>query len=235
MVRWRQCWWSALLVRPPDQASWAAFEERHGIPVVFYAAAAVTNISRIGTQPVCVSLHATKVLGIGEGGAIFSADPRFTEKATAMTGFGFLGPERVSSLRAGNYRISEYAAAVGLAVLDGLVEHVRALRDLTSEYARRLQSKSARLQEGVGSEWVTMTLNAIVSLDEAEATIRRLEADQIQWRHWWGLGCHRHPAFADLPRADLRATDELAPCVIGVPFHNGLSQEDLDRIAGCLP
>lgn len=219
---------------PPDLAAWAAFEERHGIPVVFDAAAAVTSLSGIGRQPVCVSLHATKVLGIGEGGAIFCADPDFTERATAMTGFGFVGPERVSSLRAGNYRISEYAAAVGLAVMDGLPAHIQVLRDLAAAYARRLDHKSAHLQRGIGSEWVTMTLNVIVPPDQLEATIRRLDEAKVEWRRWWGLGCHRHPAFADVPKTDLRATDALAPRVIGLPFHDGLSEADLDRIVGCL-
>ncbi|RZL68537.1 MAG: degt/dnrj/eryc1/strs aminotransferase [Variovorax sp.] len=220
---------------PPDLVSWAAFEARHGIPVVFDAAAAVTSLSSVGAQPVCVSLHATKVLGIGEGGAIFSSDERFIEEATAMTGFGFLGAgERVSTLRAGNYRISEYAAAVGLAVMDGLAQHIQALRDLTAAYERRLRGKSAQLQDGVGRDWVTMTLNVVVPYDQVDATLARLDAAQIQWRRWWGLGCHRHPAFADVPRADLRGTDELAPRVIGLPFHTDLSEADLDRIADCL-
>jgi dTDP-4-amino-4,6-dideoxygalactose transaminase len=219
---------------PPDLASWAAFEERHGIPVVFDAAAAVTSLSAIGRQPVCVSLHATKVLGIGEGGAIFCSDPDFTERATAMTGFGFVGPERVSSLRGGNYRISEYAAGVGLAVMDGLPARIQALRDLTAAYAHRLEGKMARLQRGAGNDWVTMTLNVILPPDEVEATTRRLDDAKVEWRRWWGLGCHRHPAFADVPRADMRTTDALALCVIGLPFHDGLSEADLDRIVDCL-
>ena len=87
---------------------------------MFDAAAAASSIRQVGKQPLCVSLHATKALGIGEGGAILCADTSLTERATAMTGFGFLGTERVSAIRAGNYRISEYAGAVGLAVLDAL-------------------------------------------------------------------------------------------------------------------
>lgn len=220
---------------PPDLAGWAAFEESHGIPVVFDAAAAVTSLSNIGKQPVCVSLHATKVLGIGEGGAIFCADREFAERATAMTGFGFLGPERVSSLRGGNYRISEYAAAVGLAVMDGLPERLETLRDLTDAYARRLAGKSVKLQRGAGVDWVTMTLNVIVAPDQVDAATKRLDAANIEWRRWWGLGCHRHPAFADVPHTDLKGTDALAQRVIGLPFHDSLSGADLDRIVACLP
>jgi len=219
---------------PPDFAGWAAFEQKHGIPVVFDAAAALTSLSGIGQQPVCVSLHATKTLGIGEGGAIFCADAELMERATAMTGFGFVGQERLSSLRAGNYRISEYSAAVGLAGLDGLSTRIQEMRELTAAYASRLQGKAVRLQQGVGTDWVTMTLNVIVPAGDVDATTRRLDDAKVEWRRWWGLGCHRHTAFKDVPVSDLSVTDALAPRVIGLPFHDDLSPADLDRVTGCL-
>ena len=219
---------------PPDQQHWADFEARHGIPVVFDAAAAVTALSDIGRQPVCVSLHATKVLGIGEGGAILCADPALTERATAMTGFGFLGTERISAIRGGNYRISEYAAAVGLASLRALPQRVDILRSLTDAYRSRLHGRAARLQRGAG-DWVTLTLNVILPSEEVEPTLRRLTDANIEWRHWWGMGCHRHPAFAELPQADLALTDALAPCVVGLPFHESLTMAEIDRVTACLP
>lgn len=219
---------------PPDFAGWAAFEQKHGIPVVFDAAAALTSLSGIGQQPVCVSLHATKTLGIGEGGAIFCADSELVRRATAMTGFGFVGQERLSSLRAGNYRISEYSAAVGLAGLDGLPTRIQGMRELTAAYALRLQGKAVRLQQGVGKEWVTMTLNVIVPPSDVTVTTQRLDDAKVEWRRWWGLGCHRHTAFKDVPMSDLSETDALAPRVIGLPFHDDLSPADLDRVTGCL-
>jgi dTDP-4-amino-4,6-dideoxygalactose transaminase len=220
---------------PPDFGTWATFETRHAIPVVFDAAAAVTSISSVARQPVCVSLHATKVLGIGEGGAILSGDPGLIERTTAMTGFGFFGNERISTLRAGNYRISEYTAAVGLAALDELSSRLDSARTLTAGYRRRLAAKAAHLQSGVGEHWLTMTLNAILPAADVAPTLDRFAVSCIEWRRWWGLGCHRHPAFSNLRRADLSGTDALAPRVIGVPFHFDLSEVELDRIAACLP
>jgi dTDP-4-amino-4,6-dideoxygalactose transaminase len=220
---------------PPDFSRWKAFEAKHGIPVVFDAAAAVTALDGVGEQPVCVSLHATKVVGIGEGGAILCSDGGLIERTTAMTGFGFLGAERVSAIQGGNYRISEYAAAVGMAVMDGLPARLEALRKLSRAYLERLKTKDVRVQRGVGDEWVTMTFNVVVRPEALQATLERLDAQHVEWRRWWGLGCHRHPAFADAPRCDLTTTDALAPRVIGLPFHDRLSEQDLDRIADCLP
>ena len=55
---------------PIEIGAWEAFEEEHGVPVIFDAAAAGLNLRHVGAQPLCISLHATKALGIGEGGAI---------------------------------------------------------------------------------------------------------------------------------------------------------------------
>src|ERR1019366_7673564 len=74
---------------PPDVGRWGQFEREFGIPVVFDAAAALTSLDHVGHQPLCVSLHATKVFGIGEGGAVLSSHTRLTEHLTAMAGFGF--------------------------------------------------------------------------------------------------------------------------------------------------
>jgi dTDP-4-amino-4,6-dideoxygalactose transaminase len=219
---------------PPDFSEWALFEARHGIPVVFDAAAAVTALNSIGEQPICVSLHATKLLGIGEGGAIFSDDDEFIARTTAMTGFGFLGAERVAALRGGNYRISEYAAAIGMAALDELPGRLTLLRKLTSLYQQRLEGKKSHLQQGIG-DWLTMTLNVLVPAEHIESTLQRLDAAKIQWRRWWGLGCHLHPAFAGLPRTDLAITNNVAQGVVGLPFHDQLSEDDIARVTACLP
>jgi dTDP-4-amino-4,6-dideoxygalactose transaminase len=219
---------------PPDLPAWEAFERQTGVPVVFDAAAAAACIRTANHQPQCVSLHATKVLGIGEGGAIFCSDEDLIARTTAMTGFGFAGPERVSSLRGGNYRVSEYAAAIGLAALAELDTTITRLQKLTTVYAEGLKHMDMRLQDGVGTEWVTMTLNAILPSHRVDAAKAKLNANQIGWRHWWGMGCHSHPAFARLPATDLSVTRDLAPRVIGIPFHDGLTSDQIFEVCECL-
>ena len=220
---------------PLDMASWAAFRERHAIPVVFDAAAAATTLRGVGADPVCVSLHATKVPGIGEGGAVLTSDRALADRITAMTGFGFTGAARTAQVRGGNYRLSEYAAAVGLAALDGLPRHLDALRRVADRYERALRGRKSRLLDGFGSRWVSSTINVRVPVDRAEATTGALEAAGVPWRHWWGLGTHHHPAFACVARASLEATDRVAPTVIGLPFHPALTDAEIDRITDPLP
>jgi dTDP-4-amino-4,6-dideoxygalactose transaminase len=219
---------------PPDIAGWRDFEHAHGVPVVFDAAAAAASLDSVGDQPLAVSLHATKVLGIGEGGAVITTDVKLAERITAMTGFGYLDDTRTSVLRGGNYRISEYTAAVGLAALTGLDAKIAQLRAVVMQYRDRLVNSPVRLQNGVGEHWVTMTLNVLAPGSGLEEMLMSFDRAGVQWRRWWGLGCHTHPAFEDLPALDLEVTRDLAPRVIGVPCHTRLSARQVDAVCGCL-
>jgi dTDP-4-amino-4,6-dideoxygalactose transaminase len=215
---------------PPDIAGWTRFEERHGIPVVFDAAAAMTSLVQVGRQPLAVSFHATKVFGIGEGGAVITTDAEEAARLTAMIGFGFSGAARVSTMAGGNYRVSEYAAAIGLAVLDTINAKLEELLAIGAMYAGGLEGRATVPQHGAGREWAAMTFNLIVPANLVDDTTARLDAARIQWRRWWGLGTHTHPAFADCAHLELTDTDAVAPRVIGVPMFEGLDHSAIKRV-----
>jgi dTDP-4-amino-4,6-dideoxygalactose transaminase len=100
-----------------------------GIPLVVDAAAALGGSILPGTaaggQGIAevFSLHATKVLGIGEGGAIFCHPDDAVCFARALN-FG-LGASGGFS-RALNGKLSEFAAAIGLAVLESAGQAIAA-------------------------------------------------------------------------------------------------------------
>jgi dTDP-4-amino-4,6-dideoxygalactose transaminase len=217
---------------PIDVAAWEAFEAAHGIPVVFDAAAATLNLNRVGAQPICVSLHATKALGIGEGGAILTTDTDLVAQTTAMTGFGFSASSRVSEVRGGNYRISEYAAAVGLAVFDGLEARIQQLRDASLAYVAGFERIGVRMQPGFGRDWLTMTITALFEPGTADAVTAGFDADGIQWRRWYGTGCQAHPAFATCRHDGLAGTAAVATSAIGVPFFPAITPAQIDAVCG---
>jgi dTDP-4-amino-4,6-dideoxygalactose transaminase len=219
---------------PPDVEAWESFEAKHGVPVVIDAAAAATSLHTISSVPVCLSLHATKVLGIGEGGAILTTDDSLAAILHAMTGFGFEGAARESTIRGGNYRISEYSAAVGLAALDEIDAKEQRLLALARAYVGQLAESPAALQDGVGIAWVSSTFNVRLPSDRVSATLDRMTGSGIEWRRWWGFGTHRHLAFAHLRHAPLSWTDDVAPRVIGIPFHETLTPAEMERVVECL-
>ncbi|TXN75947.1 aminotransferase class I/II-fold pyridoxal phosphate-dependent enzyme [Methylobacterium sp. WL18] len=218
---------------PIDIAAWEAFEAEHGVPVVFDAAAATLNLEHVGAQPLCVSLHATKAFGIGEGGAIITSDAAMVEALTAMTGFGFSAGSRVSQMRGGNYRISEYAAAVGLAVLDELDPRIARLRAASLAYVAGFERFGVSMQAGFGHEWLTMTANAIFEPSVVSAVTAGFDAAGIQWRRWYGDGCHAHPTFAACAHDDLAATRGVAETAIGVPFFPTITPDQIAQVCGC--
>ena len=98
---------------PFNIEEWDEFHRVTGIPVVIDAAAGFDTASA-GLSPVMISLHATKAMGIGEGGLILCRDNNLAEQIRAARNFGFLG-ERVAEIPGMNAKLSEYGAAVGLA------------------------------------------------------------------------------------------------------------------------
>lgn len=219
---------------PLDIDGWDAFTTEMGIPVVFDGAAAIANINRVGLNPICVSLHATKTLGIGEGGAILTSNPELSDHITAMTGFGFTGAARVSQFRGGNYRISEYTAAVGLTALDQLSARISHLMSIAQIYHGALRGKQTVIQEGKGTSWISSTFNVRVPRSDVSGTIERLEKANIPWRRWWGHGCHTHPAFSSAKRDQLPVTEIVSEQIIGIPFHDFLTEIEVREVANCI-
>ena len=99
-----------------DVSAWDAFAKETGIPVVIDAAAGFDSAAG-SENPLVLSLHATKVMGIGEGGAVLCTDEAMAENIRAGRNFGFL-ESRSAKLAGTNAKLSEYGAAVGLAALD---------------------------------------------------------------------------------------------------------------------
>src|SRR5205085_2136128 len=80
--------------RPICQDPWIEFSKTFDVPVVIDAAAGfdalLSNSSEtIGDLPVVVSLHATKVFAVGEGGLILCRDTELNQKCASSLNFGF--------------------------------------------------------------------------------------------------------------------------------------------------
>jgi dTDP-4-amino-4,6-dideoxygalactose transaminase len=216
---------------PVDVAEWDVFAEASGVPVVIDAAAGFDG-AVAGRSPVVISLHATKVMGAGEGGVVLSRDTGVIELIAASSNFGFRGG-RDANAAGFNGKLSEYNAAVGLASLDAWPKARRMLSHLTRLYGDALSGiGNIAASPGFGAGWVSSTCNIAFDRPVADAAMRVLADAGIDSRQWWGKGCHRHRAFAEFPRQDLSVTDDLGRRVLGLPFHEALSEADISRIVG---
>jgi dTDP-4-amino-4,6-dideoxygalactose transaminase len=218
---------------PVDIDAWQEFEDRTGILVVVDAAAGF-DIARPSRIPVVVSLHATKILGAGEGGFIGSTDTRLLERFRAGCNFGFQG-ERIAMLPALNAKMSEYHAAVGLASL-ALWRRTRQQHARVMEWYRQIIPSLERvsLQPGYGQGWVSATTSVILPQSSAARIAAHLRHAGIETKAWWGEGCHRMPAFMDCGRGALTVTEELGARVLGLPHFPDMQKQDVGRVTEAL-
>lgn len=216
-----------------DLAAWRAFRDETGVPVLLDAAAAFDALDD-AELPAVVSLHATKVLGIGEGGFLATRDAALALKLRQLTTFGFQD-SRESQAPATNAKLSEYAAAVGLAGLDAWPgDRLRFARAAQHLRISMIGQPEVRFQDGWGADWVTSVCVVGLPRGSAGAVTQALRDQGVDTRQWWGLGCHMSPAFADCARGDLAHTDRLGRSVIGLPFSIDLSAAEIGRASVAL-
>ena len=213
-----------------DTAAWSAFRRETGLSVLIDAAAAFDTTTE-ASLPTVISLHATKALGVGEGGFFACEDADFIARVQERTSFGFRSG-REAMVPATNAKMSEYTAAVGLAGLD----RWPTTRARYAKVAQRLRialmgTPEIGFQPGWGLNWVSSTCVVELPANSADRIETRLNAQGIQTRRWWGAGCHRSTAFAGLPADRLPVTEQMADSTLGLPYFADMTDEEVDWLA----
>jgi dTDP-4-amino-4,6-dideoxygalactose transaminase len=219
--------------QPIDYAAWDEFKLRTRLPVVIDAAAAFDSL-QVGETPAVVSLHATKVVGAGEGGFVASRNASIVAAIRQRSNFGF-NRNHNAEIAGLNAKLSEYHAAIGLASLD-IWSEIRATWMSAAHMYREAFASSNRVnfQPGFGKTWVSST--CVVSVDQrvhAQAQ-QALATAGIETRLWWGKGAHDQPATATFPRARLQVTVNLAKSTFGLPLYQDLERDQAHYIAATL-
>lgn len=212
---------------PVDMEAWDSFSDTWGIPVIIDAAAGFDSATA-GKSPVIVSLHATKVLGAGEGGFVICPE-HIRRRIEQIQQFGGTG-----ETPGFNGKMSEYHAAVALAAIDGWAPRRNHLAMLTDWYAAGLSTVPyVHPVPGFGSGWVSSYCT--VQIDGGVGpTQARLKARGIESRRWWGDGAHTHPAFTQFPDDELPVTRELAWNCLSLPFSPDMAFEEVGRVIEAL-
>lgn len=208
-------------------------------PIVIDAAASFANLDQIKLPKkrdwaVVVSLHATKTLGAGEGGFVYSNNPEWIRELKAWTNFGFSGT-RESRAIGTNSKMSEYHAAVALASLDLWPSTHKKLLKLTNECLEvsselGISTHPAMKRNQATPYWILR----LDSPEQKKALQSILFAKNIDSRDWWSAGAAEMRAYETCKKQELRVTNMLATTTIGLPFHLGLSTRDLQRISQAL-
>jgi dTDP-4-amino-4,6-dideoxygalactose transaminase len=223
--------------RPVGQSGWERFSTVSGIPVVIDAAAGFDAVAAnpgqtLGKLPVILSLHATKVFGVGEGGLILCRDRELVRGCGRALNFGFLD-SREATIAGFNGKMSEYHAAIGLASLAawpqtraGFLATARTYRDAAEQAGL---GEAIIAQTGWASNYVLYRAETAAA---AALAGKRLSKAGIDFRLWYGAGCHRQRAYAACACDRLPVTEDLSPRVIGLPVAVDLAAEAIkDTVA----
>lgn len=214
---------------PVNAKAWAEFSYESQIPVVVDAASA------LGNQPIeagllyAFSLHATKAFGIGEGGVVVDSRPEVVNLAP-RTNFGFDGGRIV--VQGGNYKVSEYHCAVGLAQLNRFEQLLSTRKTIYQFYVEQLEKVS---------QWISWQKNPCdvipsnlivnceaVSAKELHAGLS--ESGVISRRLFWPLLCDHDFNFSDQKKSVFPAAYEVSEQWLSLPYHNFLSKDDITYV-----
>lgn len=228
---------------PQDASAWDKFSAETGVPVLIDAAGAFGNQQGGELVKVVFSLHATKSLGAGEGGFVIARDHAWVSRFRQMTNFGIsLPPDNAwtpgsATLPGSNAKLSEYHAAVGLAALQ--LWHERRVRrqQLSAAFLRMLADACPAVMPQQRPADGAYTIMAVALPDGADGDRvgASLAGSGIETRLWYYPLLVDQPAFSGIDAAmPLVNSRRLAGRVLGLPFHPGLSEGQLQRVSSAL-
>ena len=185
-----------------------------------------------------ISLHATKAFGIGEGAIIISESIEEAKAIAAYGNFGFSG-SRDAIYPGTNNKLSEYMAAVGLAMLDNVELEKQEWRSKRQMFIDLVQSRTYIQKNSMN------TINHInpygnVRLDstqfDLESIEEKLKEKGIETRKWWGMGVHQQSYYRSYLNNDISSsrdfinTEKIAEETLGLPFFREIEFENLEYI-----
>jgi dTDP-4-amino-4,6-dideoxygalactose transaminase len=185
------------------------------------------SIFNFGDISTC-SFHATKIFHCGEGGALFSSNIDFFDKAFFMHNFGHNGQEDFSGVGI-NGKISELQGAMGLSVLPYLPFIIQERKKIVDAYQSQLNFigfKSFELREKV--EWNYAYYPIWFENEKTlKKVVQALNEEQIFPRRYFYPSLNKLPYV--LPQHCPEA-EKISTCIICLPLYVGLSQEEIEKI-----
>lgn len=179
---------------------------------------------------VIFSLHATKVIGCGEGGFAVCGSPDRARRLRTWSNFGFDG-SRESGVAGTNAKLSEYSAAVAHAALDTWPETAAQWQSAQSLVRGIGISRGLRTLEPHPPEVSPYWIVLFSGPEEAERIEKEFATKGVGTRRWWGRGLHRMPAFAAAAEQGYPVTEWVADRYLGLPVFPGISATDAEAIA----
>lgn len=185
------------------------------------------------------SFFGNKIITTGEGGMLTTSDPEVARRAMLLRGQGVDPQRRYWFPEIGyNYRMTNIQAAIGLAQLEQVEQHLEDRQRVRRWYDERLQQLGAFIQTPVEETWArhSFWMYTICLRDTVTATrdefMAELERDGIETRPVF-YPMHALPPYRDTLRA-YPVADALSSRGLNLPTHGQLSEQDVDYVCSQL-
>ena len=179
----------------------------------------------------CLSFHPRKILTTGEGGMCLTDDDDIAEKIRMLRNHGQLRGEFV--VAAGNSRMTEIAAALGLAQLQRLDEIVSRRRELAALYREALDGEMDLQSTPVGSESNYQTFGVILPQGHDRNGVREKMRERGVEAGLLSFAIHKLGSFAG-SEASLPIAEHLAARGIALPLYPQMRNAEVEEVVRCL-
>jgi len=222
----------SLYGQPADMPAISAIAERHGLAVVEDAAqahGAAVGDRRSGTWGAgTFSFYPTKNMTTGEGGMLTTHDGELAERVRLLREHG-MKVRYHHDVLGYNFRMTDIAAAIGLAQLPKLAGANERRRAIAARYDAELR--------GVITPWVRPDVTHVyhqytIRVNERDAFAEHLRQRGVGSAIYYPIPVHRQKPFLALGygHESLPVTDRLTAEVLSIPVHPSLTDEEVETV-----
>jgi perosamine synthetase len=220
---------------PCDFARLSAIADRHKIPLLLDGAQSIGSF--LSGRPTLsygfvstTSFHAAKTMTTIEGGMLFTDDEQVARRLRIMRSQGEDPTRKYFHVELGlNFRMTEIAAAIGLAQLKKLDDLLANRRLLATRYATEFASLGLFSPPGLPYAHNSHFLYTLLvpARDKVAATLKERG---IETRSCYPLPLYDQPIFQHLPHDPCPVTERVAATILNPPMFYGLSPQQQKRV-----
>lgn len=211
--------------------------DRHNIKVIYDAAHAFgvrLNNKSLLSHGDCstLSFHATKLFHTVEGGAIICRDEDVLQRTFLMSKFGHIGEDEYLDVGI-NAKMSEFHAAMGLAILPVVQDIIAARKQRSEWYNKYLSHPSVRYpQSPPGLEYNYAYYPVIFDTHSQMMRVRKaLQEHDIMPRRYFYPSLNTLPFLHHDLQLSCPVSEDLAMCVLCLPLYISLPQDVVKEIS----
>ena len=226
----------SLYGQPADMPAITAIADRHGLAVVedaCQAHGAGIEQRRSGTWGAgTFSFYPTKNMTTGEGGMLTTDDAELAERVRLLREHG-MKVRYHHDVVGYNFRMTDIAAAIGLAQLPKLDGYNDRRREIAARYDRELRGVvTPTVRPGVTHVYHQYTIR----VERRDEFAERLKERGVGSAIYYPIPVHRQKPFVALGYGDeaYPVTDRLTEEVLSIPVHPSLSDDEVAQVIGAV-